>query len=140
MIHKHRHPFCPLKEADGVNLTACSSILRFHPSERSNGRDCPAAPGLSLKSDEATLCALSREPAANTLHSGARSFQPPPLEEKISPNLTLPRAMPTCRHRSQRQLDTRTDRQTDGVAPSVRAYEGPTAFHVGWTLWTDIHT
>ena len=114
MIHKHRHPFCPLKEADGVNLTACSSILRFHPSERSNGRDCPAAPGLSLKSDEATLCALSREPAANTLHSGARSFQPPPLEEKISPNLTLPRAVPT--------RTAVTDRQTGRVScPSVHS-------------------
>ena len=158
--------FCPLKDYESFKCQhrpRSSSLVRFHPSERSNverrgaaaatalpldypwsrtNRPCPCRPrqraprsfAAGARGKYATLWRALPSPSVG--RSVGRTFQAA-LKEKISPNLTLPRAMPTCRHRSQRQLDTRTDRQTDGVAPSVRAYEGPTAFHVGWTLWTD---
>ena len=127
MIHKYPNSvLCPLKVDNTYQVsTRRSSFVSNHLKDRTRG----AATALPLDypwSRTKRPCACAGSPRQIRYTPAARhAFQPPPLKEKISPNLTLPPAMPTCTAVTDR-TGGRTDRvRSDRSTRAVGMWDGP---------------
>ena len=129
------HPSSPSR----IPTVSSVNTALIHPSVRGIGGvrvQRPPPPPLPLDSpwsrtNRPTLAPPSREPAANTLHTHSveEEGRKAPLKEKISPNLTLPRAMPTRIDAGSTDADSPTRRQTESRTAGSRT------IHVGSRIW-----